>query len=355
MLKRRLTLPLVAAFALIAVLVGDAAQAHATAPGKNGRIVFRRFFDVGRTTGAIFTVNPDGTKVSRVTRPRARVLDTEPDWSPDGTKIAFERRVPCPAGGTRDGLNNTCDLIYSVRRDGKGLKSLAPCGFNARASFPGNCVGVDRPAWSPDGSKIAFQLNLVDPRYVGSLSLQAGVWIVSADGTALQQVTQRTPGSSWDFSPQWSPDGTKLVFNRVDLKLEADAVFTVNVDGSGEFQVTPWELNAGDGPDWSPDGQWLLFRAEPKDGSSNVYKAHPDGTGLTNLTNQRAGGYHYLSSSFSPDGRMITTSRTPGTGPNGAADVLVMNADGSRIRAVTRNRLWDSATDWGTAPLLRPS
>jgi TolB protein len=213
-------------------------------------------------------------------------------------------------------------------------------------------VGVHTPAWSPDGSKLAFQYSLVDRAFVGSLNVKAGIWMVNADGTGLHQVTQRTPGSSWDFGPQWSPDGSKLVFYRVDFKAKADAVFTVDIDGTGLFQVTPWALGAGDGPDWSPDGQWLLFRGEPKDGSSNVYKARPDGTELTNLTNELPSGYHYLSSSFSPDGTMITTSRTPGTGPERAADVYVMRADGSGLRPVTKTRLWDSGADWGgTGPL----
>ena len=59
---------------------------------------------------------------------------------------------------------------------------------------------------------------------------------------------------------------------------------------------------------------------------------------------------HYLSSSFSPDGRMIVTARTPGTGPDGAADVVVMRADGSHARAVTKSPLWESAADWGPRP-----
>src|SRR5262245_429408 len=333
---------------LAASIVGIVSSAHATAPGMNGKVAFRRYLDVERTTSAIFTANSDGASAHQVTDPPPGVDDREPDWSPDGRKLAFERKVPCPAGGPEDGLNNTCDTVYTVRRNGHGLVRLVPCGFRATEPFPGSCVGVDDPAWSPDGAMLAFQYDLVDHRYAGSFNLNAGIWVVNADGTGAHQVTQRTPGTSWDFGPQWSPDGTQLVFYRADLVLGADAVFTVGVDGSNEVQVTPWELGAGDHPDWSPDGDWLLFRVQPGDGSSNVYKAHPDGTALTNLTQEPAGGRQYLSSGFSPDGTKIVSARTPGTGPEGAADVVVMNADGSNVHAVIHTRLWESGADWGS-------
>lgn len=336
-----------------AAFVDQTLAAHATAPADNGRIAFRRYLDIDKTTSAIFTVDPNGKRERQVTHPGQGVDDRRPDWSPNAARIAFERKLPCPAGGLKDGLNNTCDVVYTVKPDGTGLKRLVACGFHASAVFPGNCVGVDDPAWSPDGSKLAFQYNLVDPAYTGSLGVNGGLWIVKANGTGLRQVTQRTPGSAWDFGVQWSPDGRKLAFVRADLVSGADAVFTVNVDGGGESQVTPWALGAGDRTDWSPDGQWLLFRVQSADGASNLYRAHSDGSGLTNLTNQSPDGYQYLSASFSPDGRMITTARTPGTGPEGAADVVVMNADGSQARAVMKTRLWESAADWGPAPGLR--
>jgi TolB protein len=336
-----------AVLALFAVLGTAATASWATPPGKNGELAFRRYLDAGRTTGAIFTANPDGSGLKQVTRPARRVVDQIADWSPSGERIAFERRVPCLAGGPRDGLDNACTRIYAVGRDGKGLRALVPCGFDASASFPGNCVSVHSPAWSPDGSKIAFRYSLVDRTYTGSLNMNSAIWIGNADGTNLEQVTQRAPGTSWDIEPQWSPDGTRLVFVRVDLEKKQDAVFTVGIDGSNAVQVTPWALNAGVEPDYSPDGKWIVFTAHLRDGSENVHKVRPDGTGLTNLTRQKAGGFHYLSSSFSPDGKLIVSARTPGAGKNGHADLVVMKANGSGIRPITKTPLWESSVDWG--------
>jgi Tol biopolymer transport system component len=175
---------------------------------------------------------------------------------------------------------------------------------------------------------------------------------VNADGTNLRRVTQGTPGTSWDIGPQCSPDGTRLVFFRLDLATSREAVFTVETDGTDEVGVTPPELNAAN-PNWSPDGRRVLFNAEAASGVSNVYEVGASGTAVTNLTRQGPGGFHYLSASFSPDGMRIATSRTPGTGLEGAADVIVMRADGSHVQPVTRTRLWVSGADWGTAPLLR--
>jgi TolB protein len=336
-----------AVLALFAVLGTAATASWATPPGKNGELAFRRYLDAGRTTGAIFTANPDGSGLKQVTRPARRVVDQIADWSPSGERIAFERRVPCLAGGPKDGLDNACTRIYAVGRDGKGLRALVPCGFDASASFPDNCVSVHSPAWSPDGSKIAFRYSLVDRTYTGSLNMNSAIWIGNPDGTNLEQVTQRAPGTSWDIEPQWSPDGTRLVFVRVDLEKKQDAVFTVGIDGSNAVQVTPWALNAGVEPDYSPDGKWIVFTAHPRDGSENVHKVRPDGTGLTNLTRQKAGGFHYLSSSFSPDGKLIVSARTPGAGKNGHADLVVMKANGSGIRPITKTPLWESSVDWG--------
>lgn len=333
--------------ALLTALGVAATSAWATSPGKNGPIVFRRYLDTGRTTGALFTMNPDGTQVKQITRPRRGVIDQYADWSPNGKKLVFERKVPCAAGAPKDGLDNTCDLLYTVGRDGKALKALVPCGFKVSEPFPGTCVGARTPSWSPDGSKIAFRYAIVDDNYSDSYNTNIGIWIVDADGTDRRQVTQLTPGSSWDREPQWSPDGTRLAFVRDDLKQKAEAVFIVNRDGSGLFQLTPWTLNAGARPDWSPDGRWILVTAHPKDGSANAYKIHPDGKGLVNLTRQRAKGYQHLSSSWSPDGKNIVSARTPGAGPERAADIVVMNADGSNIRQVTKTRLWESSVDWG--------
>ena len=336
-----------AVLALFAVLGTAATTSWARPPVENGQIVFRRYLDVGRTTGAIFTANPDGSGAKQVTRPTRGVIDQYPDFSPDGKRLVFHRMVPCPPEGKKNGIDRTCDLVYTAGRDGTGLKSLVPCSFDASRPVPDSCVGAHTPAWSPDGRQIAFSYSIVNAKYDESLEVNRAIWIVNSDGTKPRQVTALTPGSYWDNEPRWSPDGSKLVFLRSDLKREAEAVFTLKVVGGELVQLTPWALNAAGGPKWSPDGRWIVLTTHPRGGSENVQKVRPDGTRLTNLTKQKAGGYHYLSSSFSPDGRLIVSARTPGAGPNGHADLVVMRADGSAIHAITKTVLWESSVDWG--------
>ena len=307
----------------VATTLAAVSASWATPPGPNGKLVFRRFLDERRLTGALFTANADGTGIKRITHAGKTGLDNEPDWSPDGTRIVFERST-----GPRD------ERIYIVNADGSGAHSVARC--------TGGCAGQEAPAWSPDGTEIAFASGGV--RY-------EQVWVVGVDGSNLRRLTR---ADGLDADPQWSPDGRKIVFRRIDpfRPRKGYALFVINVDGSGERRLTPWALRAGDHPDWSPDGKRILFRSNvegPKTISSNLYTIRPDGTGLKQITRARGGDVQHLSAGFSPDGNWIVFSRTPGHGRDANADVFVMRADGTGTRNVTRSEIWDSAVDWGAA------
>ena len=130
------------------------------------------------------------------------------------------------------------------------------------------------------------------------------------------------------------------------------ALWIIDLPTGHEHRVTPYDLSAGDTPDWSPDGRRILFHSNvngPPDVSANLYTIRPDGTNLRQLTFALGGLLQYLGSSYSPDGEKITVGRRPATGGVNA-DVYVMRADGTHLTQVTRTELYDSYPDWGPAP-----
>ena len=329
------------ALAALTLVAAAAAIASATPPGPNGSIAFRRYFDETHATGAIFVADAGGKGIRQITTPPAGVLDTNPDWSPDGTRIAFQRVDP-------NGCGEGCQTaeIYVVRRDGSQPTRLLfdppgkGCSKNDRTAG-GICR--DGPAWSPDGERIAFNCqSRPGPERAGT----ERICVADADGRSVHELAQSGVAVA-DGWPQWSPDGRRIAVQRALGSRRA--VFVMGSDGTGSRRLTPWRLRGGE-PDWSPDGKRILFTSNadgPDNVSGNLYTVRPEGGGLRQLTHARGGSVDYLSASFSPDGTRITFSRTPGLGKAGNADVFVMRADGTGVQPVTRTASWESATDWG--------
>ena len=328
--------------ALVATTVASlAAAAPATPPGKNGQIAFTRFASGVRggeaNGGAIFTIGTDGRAERQVTRPPAGVSDVQPDWSPDGSRIVFQRE-----------FNDKPYETWTVRPDGSDAQSIevaCPPGIPATQICEEN-----QPAWSPDGKRLAFSWAYGTLKRIrGEEWIEvSAITVMNADGRNVKQLTQlRRPTSSEDSQPVWSPDGKRIAFVRLNSTakpVDGKAIFVVNGDGTGLRRVTPWRLNAGDHPDWSPDGRTILFRS-PSEAvfGSNLFTVRPDGTGLKQLTHVGR-TVEVLSSSYSPDGKSIVFSRS-GTG--GLPDLFIMRSDGTKIRQLTRTTRWDSAPDWG--------
>jgi Tol biopolymer transport system component len=374
---RRMLLVCTAAMVLALMMVALALPAFAGGAGdeedndkesasgdrtRNGQIVFRRWFDPDQTKGALFTMNPDGSHVRQITHPPKGWRDESPVWSPNGTKVAFERQ-------RIDESMSRIMLIDLKTGDTREVTHCGPDQGQPKQGPPGRCESDFDPAFSPDGRSIAFQRILVQDKECCWLQ---GIWIVGADGSNPHQVTNVDETPSWsftDWASEFSPDGKKLVFDRsTNRKHEEDehhAVFVQPIDSSGSpedaHRITPWKLNCQDHPEFSPDGKLVLFRCLPKgeQGPSNLYWVHPDGTGLHQLTQAAAGKdtYWYGGSNFSPsfsEGEgWIAVGRAPGYGKRGNADVYrVRVEDGELVRKVnlTKSTIWDSNPDWGTHP-----
>jgi TolB protein len=314
-------------FGLLAAMLAAVAatSSQATAPGKDGRIAFRRYFNGDHSWGAVFTIRDNGKGERQITHPPRGTVDDQPDWSPDGSLLVFSRST-----------NEGPAAVYTVRTDGSGLTLVSKCPPGGQ---PPKCSDDNLPAFAPDGKQIVFG---------GGHGDQFDLVIANRESGKQDVVVRAT--SKYNLSdPQFSPDGKRLLFVKIGLPSgRAHAIFVAHADGSGIHQVTPWGLIAGDNPDWSPDGNWILFRSnvELDNKQSQIYLIHPDGTRLKQLTHFKRGAI-VTSSSFSPDGKRIVVG-TSGVGGN--ADLFVMRPDGSGMHPITRTKLWDSAPDWGPAP-----
>jgi len=336
--RRTMNVLALALFGILAALaVGTAARdAGATAPGENGRIAFRRYFDDAHTAGAIFVMAPDGTGSRQVTRPPQGFLDKNEDWSPDGSLIVFQR---CSA--------TTPCAIYTVKPDGARLKRLSWAPGTS-----GRLLSDDQaPTFTADGRHVVFTRASggIDPQVDQVKHSDLVVMDLSGNN---RRIVVRAPQYKADYeNASFSPDSSHLVYEHRRSQLvdpqTRRALVVSSADGKRRQRITPWSLNAGDSADWSPDGTRILFRSYEDDDErtqSQLYTIRPDGTELQKLTTFPDGTV-LLSASFSPDGQQIVF----GMGGNGGkADIFVMNADGTEIRPLLQHTAWDSSVDWGT-------
>jgi dipeptidyl aminopeptidase/acylaminoacyl peptidase len=295
--------------ALVAWFALAPSPAHAAFPGANGKIAF-----ASNQSGnyEVYVVNPDGTGIANLTSNPAFDLDSA--WSPDGTKIAFasNRDKPDPTVIYRD--------IYVMNADGSGVTRVTNTPADNFA-----------PEWSPDGTKIAFVSNQPDPCLT--------IFTVNPDGSAKSPI-------GCGEQPAWSPDGTRIAFS-----LGAE-IGVMNADGSGRtiFDTGPSYVFK-DSPDWSPDGAKIAFSKTQlgpgeEDCCADIYVMNPDGTSLTNVTNNPSGyGPWHNFPAWSPDGTKIALERVD--------DVYRMNADGSGMQFVAQGIVgsWGLRTDPDWQPL----
>ena len=327
----------VAGFAVLVVAGVVCAAALATFPGSNGRIAFRRYFNDNQSKSAIFTINTDGSGERQITHPPSGSVEDQPDWSPDGSLIVFVR------------CNGSC-AVYTVHADGSGLKRLSsPCKAGA---IPPTCEDDGNVSFLPDAKHVVFTRASGNIKKVpgGDQIQHSDLVIMDLAGQHRRKVLGSAPyAADYNFAA-FAPSGKQFVYEHANSPLSKPvrtALFVANANGGGDHRITPWSLDGGDNPDWSPDGNWIVFRTHVRsDRNSQIDIIHPDGTGLRQLTRFKPSA-NVRSACFSPDGKQIALGTDDGKGTN--PDVYVMTLDGTGLHAVTHNPLWDSASDWGVS------
>jgi Tol biopolymer transport system component len=189
--------------------------------------------DTGRSAGGkvhgIFIAKSDGTNAHRLTTSFATTegFDTESQWSPDGTTIAFTRVK-----------NERKAAIFTIRTDGTQLTQLTPYKLDAAS-----------PDWSPDGTTIVFNTYWDSP---GGKS--ADLVTMPASGGKRTALTHNRDGEKFSFRPSWSPDGTRIVFTHAVNKPLADGggvdLYTMRPDGTDRTRVTHMPKRFPTNSDW---------------------------------------------------------------------------------------------------------
>lgn len=218
--------------------------------------------------------------------------------------VLFWSIAPPPSNAGSGPLNgkitfNTRRHIHVMNRDGSHVRRITDTKtYNREAK------------WSPNGRRIAYGCR-------GNRSSEKDICIAHPDGSHRRQLTD---DEDFDSNPSWAPGGRRLVFSRIVGA--SYQLFVIDRADGGMKQITLHPTNVHD-PEWSPNGDLILFHAIGPTGSDDIYTIRPDGTEQTNLTTSmeiEAGV------SWSPDGSEIVFSRS-GT-------LAIMDADGTNIRSL---------------------
>lgn len=238
---------------------------------------------------------------------------------------SIENPTPTPSPTpTPPGPDTNRKIVYvysaSGRQNDQEIYIMNADG-TGKTQLTTNSSQDDEPALSPDGTKILFVR--VDE------TLQQNVYIMNVDGTGQQRIVAR--GTNL-FEPRWAGNGSKFVFWDFSRR-----VIVANADGSGAAFVP--NATSADSPDFSPDGSKIAYSHSTE---RDLYLINPDGTGKTRLTS--TAGLKEYRPRWSPNGARLTYFTEADGQPS---QIWTLNVDGSgggpiRTEAQINDPSWSS-------------
>ena len=213
-------------------------------------------------------------------------------WSPDGSKLAFDENAE----------------IFTINIDGSN-----------RINLTNHPAADSAPSWSPDGARIIF---------ISSRVFYVTMHTMKTDGSDVRALP--TDGEFWDTSPNWSPNGDKIVF--VSHHEESTPIINItNADGTNRqffedgYYCPPSCSEHLNKPEWSPDGTKIIFHAwEHFSNDAEIYVKNVDGSGFTKLTNTAGSNFNSswqpccseaLDPTFGTGGKVVTDLSNSGDYP----------------------------------------
>ncbi len=302
-------------------------------------------------------------------------------WSPDGTRVAFHKRVPfqrkpwvktwsrdpryeltLTSGGPSFSPSGDRFAFVGAATNAKGAGVMvATVGAEtSQMIYRDESRNILGPQWSPDGQRIIFGIGVFNAFFNGfhgqflkpedRVEGGAQIAMVNPDGSGFRELTRGPNNSGF---PSMAPDGRRFVYRTFGP--EGDGLRIMELESG---KVTAIAGGYDNFPLWSPRGDLIMF-SRLADGDYNIFTIKPDGTGVKRLTNTPGNDAHMA---WSPDGEHIVfaSSRlgykdemTYTDAPQPYGEIFVMRFDGSDVRQITDNQWEEGTPAW--RPASRPA
>jgi hypothetical protein len=221
----------------------------ASADGRH--VAFQSYRDEGWN---VFSMNADGSGQTDLTNTKEPVINFEPAWSPDGSKVVFMRQ----------GLTAGEQDIWTVNSNGTEPVDLT--------QSPG--VNETSPEFSPDGTKIVYVSS--GPDLCCGAHYNNDIWVMDANGSNQVPLTT-TDSPTQNIGPTWSPDGLEIAYSTNSTPSATDdGIHVMNANGTNQHRLLPGGLPVSTNVlAWSPDGAKIAYEGG---NAESIYTMNADGS-----------------------------------------------------------------------------
>lgn len=280
------------------------------------RIVYTKLMNDEFTEYDIFSMNVDGSDQRNLTN----MPGIEWAYYSEGNRVYFV--------SDKDTTSRTY-FLYEMDAYGNNVRKIN--NFKLADSWV-----------SSRNNRSEFLVTAAGPSY-----FDCEIWLIDSNGNKLKQLTEN---SIRDTDPAFSPDGSKIAFrsSRGDDPKGHEEIWVMDDDGRNLKQLTFYpesqtppsrSLYKAGPPVWSPDGNWIAFISY-RNGRYNIYRVKPDGSEFGRLTNNDMQEGYF---SWSPNGKQIVFETQFGPKDSENIDIYMMDVDGSNLKQLTSSDAFEQS------------